>query len=198
MPKDKVEWKLIKATDVDADAQTMLGKVLAEDHTELIGKKIIALFRPESWSTQGTTGVVGTAKKVSVREKLLSSVDAVVILAWDWWQEAEEEPRTALLDHELSHLSVDDDGNLITVPHDFSGFARVIGRHGIWNSSLEKAQRAIQPRLLDVKPDPDAAEQAAREIKNAVSDFAQSVEDSEGIDSVKISSAEGSVTIGGK
>lgn len=50
--------------------------------------------------------VLGKARKVPLKDRALGRSDAEITLDGDWWDEASEPERKALLDHELHHLEV--------------------------------------------------------------------------------------------
>lgn len=56
--------------------------------------------------------------------------------------------------HQLCHISTDDHGNYIKLPHDFEGFAREITEYGPWTSDLVAGGRAfLAARQLDLFDD---------------------------------------------
>lgn len=97
----------------------------------------------------------GLTRKIPLKERAMGRGDAEVMLDGDWWQNATEASRRALLDHEMHHLEVcfDEDQVLITDDlkrpklklrkHDVEvgWFAIVAGRHG--SASLEMQQAKV-------------------------------------------------------
>lgn len=61
----------------------------------------------------------------------------VMEISAEIWSQLNEKQRRALVDHELSHAWVDEDGELVTMGHDIEEFAGVIKRHGLWRPDLE-------------------------------------------------------------
>jgi len=50
--------------------------------------------------------VLGIARKTNLKERAADRGDAEIIVDGDWWEDASEEEQRALLDHEMTHLSV--------------------------------------------------------------------------------------------
>jgi hypothetical protein len=96
----------------------------------------------------------GIARKIQLKDRVKGMGDAEISLDGDWWEQANDEERRALLDHELHHLMVkidkrglvrDDIGRPVIVmrPHDveFGWFKVIAARHGM--ASQERQQAAI-------------------------------------------------------
>lgn len=89
---------------------------------------------------------LGIARKMPLKDRALGRGDAEISLDGDWWKEASDAERRALLDHELHHLVPTYDTDdlrrpIIKIrPHDFQfGWFKVIAaRHGI--ASQERIQ----------------------------------------------------------
>ena len=60
----------------------------------------------------------------------------VVVLARNVWERGDDAFRRALLDHELCHCKVTDEGKLVTIGHDVEEFSEVIQRHGLWKEDI--------------------------------------------------------------
>ena len=98
---------------------------------------------------------LGIAKIIGLKERALDRGDAEIAIDGYWWNQAGEDERRALLDHELHHLSVQKEKNgtiktddlrrpLIELrKHDyqFGWFKIVASRHGTW--SQERIQAGI-------------------------------------------------------
>lgn len=96
--------------------------------------------------------LLGYARKMPLKDRAMGRADAEVTLDGDWWKDASEPERKALLDHELHHLTpkLDKDGALILDDlnrpkialrkHDFEfgWFTAVAERNGA--ASLERRQ----------------------------------------------------------
>lgn len=94
---------------------------------------------------------LGITRKIPLKDRALGRADAEICLDGDWWKDAPEEQRRALLDHELHHVAVrtnkngvvrDDLGRpeLKMRKHDveFGWFSIVAARHG--EHSMERIQ----------------------------------------------------------
>lgn len=155
---DKPDWNVIRAEELDRTVGTMFEEVIAESHGDIGEYEIAVLFKPKTWS-KGGKEIAGKAALCGGQEKLLSDVDGVVTLAWDWWDAvATREQKVALLDHELSHFVVefDDDtgeATLTIVGHDVEEFLGVWERHGAWTEDLVKAEAQLRLNFGDDEED---------------------------------------------
>ena len=61
----------------------------------------------------------------------------VIELAYDVWKWLTYLQKIALVDHELSHCSIDDLGKLTMRGHEVEEFIPIVGRHGLWNESVK-------------------------------------------------------------
>ncbi len=99
--------------------------------------------------THGGYAALGLARKIGLKDRALGRGDAEIALDGEWWKNAKESKRRALLDHELHHLSVqiengafkrDDLGRpmleLRKHDHQFGWFNIIAERHGA--SSIER------------------------------------------------------------
>jgi len=145
----KPDWTLMRAEEVDRTVETIFEEVIAASHGEVGEYNIVVLFKPKTWS-KGGMEVMGKAALCGAQEKLLSDVDGVITIGWDWWDEtATREQKVALLDHELSHFAVEFDdetgeATLTIVGHDVEEFLGVWERHGAWTVDLEKAEAQLR------------------------------------------------------
>lgn len=124
---------------------------LIDAHHLMLGQaRIGILFRDKPSRSKGKT-VIGKALLVSDRWKPLleEELDFVIWLAFDVWNEVlSEEQKIAVLDHELSHCTMDGEGKPKLRAHHFEEFTWIIERHGFWNESLIMAASAIQSKQL--------------------------------------------------
>lgn len=119
--------------------------------------------------TKGGVRCLGIARKVSPKDRAKGMGDAEIALDADWWEEAEEKEKAALLDHELYHIIVqtnkagdpivDDFGRpkLRMRKHDFEfGFFKAIaerhGRHSqeqiLTRYMMEDAGQLLLPQMF--------------------------------------------------
>lgn len=136
-------------------------ELIPKDHPELEGVRIEYVFRDPPATSKGKQ-VWGQAKKVTGLSAYLAAPEEsdqrhaedlfVIEIAETVWAMLEPAQRIALVDHELSHCTIDvDDENetftLKTVAHDFEEFRGVIERHGLWDGSLQSFAEAARPHL---------------------------------------------------
>ena len=94
---------------------------------------------------------LGICRKIPLKDRAMGRADAEICIDGDWWEEATDEERRALLDHELHHIAIkidkrglvrDDLGRPVLQlrKHDFEvGWFKVIAaRHG--DNSQERLQ----------------------------------------------------------
>ena len=122
-------------------------ELIREHHTTLGEADIVYLFRDKAPKSKGKF-TLGKAKKTSPIELTLSGYDFVIWVAEDKWNEMDWKQRRALVDHELSHCGLDEDGHWTTYEHDFTGFNSVLKRHGYWSNDLKQMKKNIQQMSL--------------------------------------------------
>jgi len=96
---------------------------------------------------------LGICRKIPLKDRALGRADAEIALDGDWWNEANDEEKRALLDHELHHIAIkidkrglvrDDLGRPVLQlrkhDHEFGWFKAVAARHGMF--SMERQQAA--------------------------------------------------------
>jgi hypothetical protein len=138
-------YKAIEVADI--------ARELIKDYHPALGEaKIVYLFRDKAPKSKGKV-VWGTTKKTSPIEKALTGYDFVIWVSEDIWVEIDANKKHALVDHELSHCGLDENGNWIIYSHDFEGFNAVLQRYGFWQDDLINLRRnLIQMKLLFDKP----------------------------------------------
>jgi len=87
------------------EIKMMIEKMKQENHPHLAEARIAALLTDKR-KISGNKIVLGTAKKVSAEDKVLSDFDFKIILSGEDWAQLTEKEKFALIDHELSHLDV--------------------------------------------------------------------------------------------
>jgi hypothetical protein len=139
----------------DSGLESLGNKIIKKDH-ELLGMlKIAYIFRDEAPVSNGKA-TAGMAYRADDRNRTLHGVDAIIEIAKDIWDEATDEFKDALMDHELSHIMIrlDDDGQpmmddktgrvKITMrPHDIEEFEDVLERHGPYHKALRSFLEAF-------------------------------------------------------
>lgn len=150
--------------DAPPDVVSLAAELIAGWHQDLAGARIEFVFVKPTPKSKGRR-ILGRARKITglnahlARHASSDSLDTlaepapffVIELARIPWTSMERSERLALLDHELSHCYVDDDGALALVPHDVEEFTAVLERRGAWTPDLEEflAAGARQQRLGD-------------------------------------------------
>lgn len=125
---------------------TLIGSTKSLENLKMV--KIGYMFREEAPISEGKV-TVGMAIRVDDRNWAIHKTDALIEIARDVWEEASEQFRQALMDHELSHISVvmdeaatpvmDESTGRIRIrikKHDIEEFADVLERHGAYHESL--------------------------------------------------------------
>jgi hypothetical protein len=106
--------------------------------------------------SKGGVRALGIAKIITLKDRVAGRGDAEITLDGDWWADAKEQQRRALLDHELHHLAVsikegcsvyDDAGRpkLKMRKHDyeFGWFTIIAARHGKFSIEVEQSTRIM-------------------------------------------------------
>lgn len=144
--------------------------LIATHHDHLDGVRIEYVFRSETAKTNGKA-IWGKARKITGLNAFLASHDNddelpideetedffVIEIAEPVWAILGATERTALVDHELCHLTTEEDKDgdlkLKLRPHDLEEFVAIVRRHGLWRDDVENFAAAVQMVL----PEPDAA-----------------------------------------
>lgn len=122
--------------------------LIKRHHPALGDAPVVYVFRTPAQRTKGRL-VLGSARKVSGLNAFLAAMasgepvdgDAdhsffVMEIAEEEWDEASRSERIALVDHELCHMGVDEDGRLFIRGHDLEEFIDVVRRHGLWREDV--------------------------------------------------------------
>lgn len=130
------------APDVEVVVKDIIGTV--EQHHDLVHAQILCVFRDKAATSRGRL-VLGRARKLGGLVAFLVDDDDerplfVLEFAGDLWQTLNDKQRRALVDHELSHLTMEKDkyGQWVggTRGHDLEEFLGVIDRHGLWKEDV--------------------------------------------------------------
>lgn len=133
------EWEVAPQEVID-----LAEKLIEKHHPKLRSARIGILFRSEAPIRNGKL-TLGKASKVTPRWKPLleEPLDFVIWLAADvWLDELDSRQRKALLDHELCHCTLGDNG-WTTRPHDIEEFNEILERYGPWRDDLRRTVKAI-------------------------------------------------------
>jgi hypothetical protein len=125
------------------DELLQIAKSLIEaNHTHLLKAKITFVYQDKAPKTGDGKVILGKARKRTEIDKLLGREheDFIIIIGKDKWDEANEEERRCLLDHELSHCGVvvSNKGNLkwIMLRHDLEEFVPILSRYAYLRDQL--------------------------------------------------------------
>jgi predicted metallopeptidase len=149
-----------RAPQIAEIASDLIEKV--DDHKPLAGVPIFYVWRDTASKSKGRL-VLAKARKVSGLNAFLSNITAglpdvdandsmfVVEVAADTWGRLTHDQQVALVDHELCHLQVDEDGDgrpvLSLRGHDLEEFAAIVERHGLWASDVAAFGSAVAEQL---------------------------------------------------
>ena len=138
-------WKADK--DVMAKVEELVANF--HPHLALVDSEIAIIFREKS-AKAGGQAILGKSKKASPLLGVLGDVEYkfIIELAGDEWSGLTEAQRTALLDHHLCALQVEENPQTGTMkcfiaPPDFIGFRGELERHGIWRDIEDEGANPI-------------------------------------------------------
>jgi predicted metallopeptidase len=153
----------------------MAKELIRKHHSELVNTKIAYLFKNKPIKSRGRE-VIAFVSKCSGIVKVLSEVDVVMIVSYPAYQPLSDKHKLAVIDHELTHLLVDEDSTgapkVKLLAHDVEEFSAIIERHGLYQEDLVKLGRVIQTvtvyegkskKILKLKPGEDPVERAMAE-----------------------------------
>ena len=129
------------------DIHGRMRELVSKNHGSLIVavREILIMFRSTA-QKRGGEPVMGTASKVTAREKGMAQEDYefVLILAEDVWKELTHRQQEALLDHLLSHCRVKENpktgkDTFTIVPPDLLFFKGNVKRYGFWFPSVQES-----------------------------------------------------------
>ncbi|MCG9891063.1 MAG: hypothetical protein MH252_08310 [Thermosynechococcaceae cyanobacterium MS004] len=122
----------------------VLSVVLATDeHRSLSTYKFRLLFKKKISHRKGRR-TLATVKILSPQERLISDgADILIVIDWFFWM-GNPEKQEPLLFHELCHLQLDEESNLVSVGHDLEEFRAVIEKYGDWNRDVLPFAKAIK------------------------------------------------------
>ncbi len=155
-------------------AQRIGERLIEAHHPHLKNKRIAYLLREKKqprtlrrrMSTRAKKGPRAGKKQLMARTSLFNakakwaaesmmegaSPDFVIEIREEAWDRLSLEQQEALIDHELSHMGVDDEGCYMK-HHDVAEFKAVIERHGLWDRDLEEFAETVRKRQLELSFD---------------------------------------------
>ena len=122
--------KRLEATQASLIAKALIPRL----HKDVKRARVGYLFR-EKMQGRGMVKLA-TAKKASADLEYFAELDFVIDFNHEAWLQLTPIAKIALVDHELAHLGVGDDGGFCLVPHDIEEFCAIVGRWGLWRPSL--------------------------------------------------------------
>ncbi len=132
------EWTYAPA--VEAMARALIGR----HHTRLADVEILYLFREGPWKSHDKDTWAKTSK-VSERDNFITGNDVLLVVNKDVWEALKPEQQEALIDHELTHITIDpDDGKIGFAAHDLEEFSSIVRRHGAWQEDVSRFLRAAE------------------------------------------------------
>lgn len=129
-------------------------QIAAEDliglyHERLKDVRVEYVFHPKVGHSHGRV-VMAKARRISGLAAFLASTAGaegaaffVLDVALEAWEVLSAKQRYALVDHELAHMGVDEDGKPYLIGHDLEEFEQIVWRHGLWRSDIESFAIAI-------------------------------------------------------
>ena len=143
-PKGSKNGKSVQSIPTQFDyaesVEEIAKELIPKYHTHLACMEIGYLFCNKELTKSGKK-VVATAEKVSKKVKALCGKDFVLTVSYPIWNDLEHNIKLAVIDHELTHMLVDDDdqGNqkCSIISHDYEEFHCIIKRHGLYRGELE-------------------------------------------------------------
>lgn len=134
---------------VDEDVIELCEELIDAYHPWLRDMRIGLIFRSEASNSRGKQ-VWGKAAKVDGKTNALlpedEKLDFLIWLAKDIWDRLPDEHKRALLDHELCHCGVGDNGPMM-VSHDLEEFTCIVERHGLWSLELGRFAKVVEKQL---------------------------------------------------
>lgn len=184
------------------DVKRIAEEIIVAEHLHLRGEPLRYIFRSEA-TKKGGKIILGTASIVQGRTAFLAEADPeeppdptavdpvpepesffLVEIAADMWDQLSHRQRRALVDHELSHCTVEinDKGMPVKklVAHDVEEFLGVIERHGLWQRGLKDFGKRCAEQLeleLDSALRGDAAAREMAKARDTLADAAEAAED---------------------
>lgn len=188
-----VNYELI-AEDPKAEHYKLLSEAREKWHSELHEARVALAWRKNQKPDKDGHLVLGKCQKVTDLMKEFAEYDFVIVLNYDVWNDPEfsKQMKLALLDHELCHAAIMEDGGehkyderdrpvFRIRKHDVEEFYAVVHRHGTYKRDLEKfaellLQNQRQPLLRGNGIDAEAiAEELATRLPEGISEVSVQV-----------------------
>lgn len=130
------------APDVAEVVRAVIEEV-PDTHGHLRSARIRCLRRTGRWVVRGETRWAHV-RVLPAELRHVAGADIVLTVNSEVWDAMDKAHRRALIDHELSHVVLNDAGNWTTVGHDVEDFIGVVRRRGLWRAEVEEFIRAAE------------------------------------------------------
>lgn len=115
-------------------------ELISAYHPHLADEEITYVFRSKA-ANKGSKIVLAMARKIRGLVSFLSrkSDDDYFLMevAFDTWGKLNDTSKKAVVDHELCHFGITEDGVRYIIPHDLEEFNAVVQRYGLWREGQE-------------------------------------------------------------
>ena len=139
----------MKTYEPATEAETIANTVaIPKWHKHLAGASIAYLLDADQMQGKGKD-ILAKIRKANPVEHHLTGHDLVMLISEPSWVKATPGQRLALIDHELCHVILDDNNNLMLTGHDIEEFRAVVQRHGDWQSDITLFAEALQGDLFE-------------------------------------------------
>jgi hypothetical protein len=147
------------------EVEEVARRLINDFHSHLATVRIDYVFTTEQLKEKGKV-VWGRAKKVTGLNAWLASEDKlrdavepeeffVMEIHRATWLQIDEKSRRALVDHELCHFWVGENGSLSIAAHDLEEFNAVVRRYGLWRADVEFFIKSAKERERGLFDDGD-------------------------------------------
>ncbi|HHY95891.1 MAG TPA: hypothetical protein GX513_12925 [Firmicutes bacterium] len=132
------------APEVEAIARRLI-----PEHHKHLATAHIAYIMAESLPARNGKTPMAKAQKASEAQNLLHGYDFVITVNKKAWDMLTPQQCEALVDHELAHCGLGENGWTIWA-HDVEEFAAVIKRHGLWHEGARVFAKAVEQMEFDL------------------------------------------------
>ena len=141
-----------EAPEVKEIAENLIENEIEYNHLKRVSIKY--MYCSPAPKSQGKI-CPGKTTKVSSKYHNITGYDFIIEISGMHFSNMEEKKRVALIEHELNHCNIDNEGNTSLVPHDFEGFNSVLQKHGYWANDLKLLGKTAQQLELPFDPEPE-------------------------------------------
>jgi len=135
----------VEYVPVTPEVLDLANEIIKEYHPELFGLTVSFVFKEDyDVEDKGRGMVIGHCMKVPAAMRAIVDTEFLIWISAKYYKSATMVQRRALLDHELMHIIIDDDGRLAVRTHDIEEFAAIIGRYGFWKGDYGPVRDAAQ------------------------------------------------------